>query len=100
MTTAKRIVFIGAAGEMCRVAIERFVKAAGDGNWTLELYDIRPELLHDFAAKLPAGSATVGSFDLFDGVALRRAIDGAGHFLQVDRPDAVAAAILAYAGRG
>ncbi|MUL78672.1 saccharopine dehydrogenase family protein [Mycolicibacterium sp. CBMA 226] len=77
MTTAKRIVFIGAAGEMCRVAIERFVKAADDGNWTLELYDIRPELLHDFAAKLPAGSAKVGSFDLFDGAALRDAIDGA-----------------------
>lgn len=73
----KRIVFIGAAGEMCRVAIDRFAKAAGDGSWTLELYDIRPELLHDFAAKLPVGSATVGSFDLFDGAALRGAIDGA-----------------------
>lgn len=77
MTTAKRIVFIGAAGEMCRVAIERFVKAADDGDWTLELYDIRPELLHDFAAKLPAGSTRVGSFDLFDAAALRNAIDGA-----------------------
>lgn len=77
MTTTKRIVFIGAAGEMCRVAIERFANAAGDGGWALELYDIRPELLHDFAAKLPAGTATVGSFDLFDGAALRNAIDGA-----------------------
>lgn len=77
MTTTKRIVFIGAAGEMCRVAIERFATAAGDGGWALELYDIRPELLHDFAAKLPAGTATVGSFDLFDGAALRKAIDGA-----------------------
>ena len=36
---------------------------------------------------LPAGSVV-------------QTIDGAGHFLQVDRPDAVAAAILAYAGRG
>lgn len=77
MTTTKRIVFIGAAGEMCRVAIERFAKAAGDGGWALELYDIRPELLHDFAAKLSAGTATVGSFDLFDGAALRNAIDSA-----------------------
>ncbi|KIU14260.1 saccharopine dehydrogenase family protein [Mycolicibacterium llatzerense] len=77
MTRTKRVVFIGAAGEMCRVAIERFVKAAGDADWMLELYDIRPELLHEFAAKLPAGSVTVGSFDLFDGGALRRAIDGA-----------------------
>ena len=31
--STKRIVFIGAAGEMCRVAIERFAKAAGDGDW-------------------------------------------------------------------
>ncbi|MBN3457397.1 saccharopine dehydrogenase NADP-binding domain-containing protein [Mycobacterium sp. DSM 3803] len=75
--STKRIVFIGAAGEMCRVAIERFTKAAGDGDWKLELYDIRPETLQDFVEKLPAGSATVGSFDLFDGAALREAIDGA-----------------------
>lgn len=75
--STKRIVFIGAAGEMCRVAIERFAKAAGDGDWKLELYDIRPETLQDFVEKLPAGSATVGSFDLFDGAALREAIDGA-----------------------
>ncbi|WP_396935470.1 saccharopine dehydrogenase family protein [Mycolicibacterium sp.] len=75
--STKRIVFIGAAGEMCRVAIERFAKAAGDGDWKLELYDIRPETLRDFVEKLPAGSATVGSFDLFDGAALREAIDGA-----------------------
>jgi saccharopine dehydrogenase-like NADP-dependent oxidoreductase len=77
MTTAKRIVFIGAAGEMCRVAIERFARAANVGSWSLELYDIRPELLHDFAKELPDGSAIVGSFDLFDGAALRDAIDGA-----------------------
>lgn len=75
--STKRIVFIGAAGEMCRVAIERFAKAAGDGDWKLELYDIRPETLRDFVKTLPAGSATVGSFDLFDGAALREAIDGA-----------------------
>ena len=68
MTTTKRIVFIGAAGEMCRVAIERFAKAAGDGDWKLELYDIRPETLQDFVKRLPSGSATVGSFDLFDRV--------------------------------
>lgn len=68
---------------MCRVAIENFVKAAtadvADGklDWQLELYDIRPEILKDFVRKLPAGSATIGSFDLFDGAALRDAIDGA-----------------------
>ncbi|BBX32908.1 saccharopine dehydrogenase [Mycolicibacterium mageritense DSM 44476 = CIP 104973] len=75
--STKRIVFIGAAGEMCRVAIERFAKAAGAGDWKLELYDIRPETLRDFVKTLPAGSTTVGSFDLFDGAALREAIDGA-----------------------
>ena len=36
-----------------------------------------PAALKWVAAKLPAGSATVGSVDLFDGAALRRAIDGA-----------------------
>ncbi|WP_067824651.1 saccharopine dehydrogenase family protein [Nocardia inohanensis] len=77
MTTQKRIVFIGAAGEMCRVAIERFVRAVPDGNWKLELYDIRPDALDDLVNKLPAGSATAGSFDLFDGAALRAAIEGA-----------------------
>lgn len=41
--TRRRVVFIGAAGEMCRLAIERFAVAAGD--WELALYDIRPELL-------------------------------------------------------
>ncbi|MFD0149562.1 saccharopine dehydrogenase family protein [Streptomyces sp. NPDC055721] len=73
----KRIVFIGAAGEMCRVAIERFAGAVPNGNWKLELYDIRPEKLDDLVRKLPPGMATAGSFDLFDGAALRTAIDGA-----------------------
>lgn len=39
MTTPKRIVFIGAAGEMSRVAIERFAEAAGGADWKLELYE-------------------------------------------------------------
>lgn len=77
MTTAKRIVFIGAAGDMCRVAIDRFAKTAGPGNWKLELYDIRPDVLEDFVATLPVAGVTVGSFDLFDKVALRKAISGA-----------------------
>lgn len=62
---------------MCRVAIERFVRAVPDGNWKLELYDIRPDALDDLVKTLPQGSATAGSFDLFDGAALRAAIDGA-----------------------
>lgn len=77
MATTKRIVFIGAAGDMCRVAIERFAEAAGGADWKLELYDIRPEALAGIVDALPAGSATAGSFDLFDSDALRAAIDGA-----------------------
>ncbi|KWX26217.1 saccharopine dehydrogenase [Mycolicibacterium wolinskyi] len=76
-TATKRIVVIGAAGEMCRVAIDRFAKTAGGKDWKLELYDIRPEALDALAKSLPAGKATVGSFDLFDGAALRKAIEGA-----------------------
>lgn len=74
---AKRIVFIGAAGDMSRLAIERFAEAAAGADWTLELYDIRPEALDGVVKKLPAGKATVGSFDLFDGAALRNTIEGA-----------------------
>lgn len=73
----KRIVFIGSAGDMCRVAIERFARAAGDADWRLELYDIRPEMLDGLVATLPTGSAIAGSFDLFDRAALRHAITGA-----------------------
>lgn len=70
-----RIVFIGAAGEMCRVAIERFAKAGGD--WELELCDIRPETLEPLEKSLPRGRATVRRLDLFDRDDLRAAVDGA-----------------------
>ena len=73
----QRIVFIGAAGEMCRVAIQRFAEAVEGADWKLELYDIRPEVLDDLVELLPSGSVSVGSFDLFDGVALSSAIEGA-----------------------
>ena len=71
----KRVVFIGAAGEMCRLAIERFANAGGD--WALELYDVRPELLDDLVATLPPGTATTGHLDLYDSTALADAIAGA-----------------------
>lgn len=71
----QRVVFIGAAGEMCRLAIERFAVAEGD--WELALYDIRPELLKPLLAKLPAGLATAARLDLYDAEGLRTAIDGA-----------------------
>ncbi len=77
MTKSTRVVFIGAAGDMSRLAIERFAEAAAGGDWVLELYDLRIDVLEELVASLPAGSATAGSFDLFDGDALRDAISGA-----------------------
>jgi saccharopine dehydrogenase-like NADP-dependent oxidoreductase len=71
----QRIVFIGAAGEMCRVAIERFAKSPGD--WELVLCDIRPELLDGAVKKLPAGRASARKLDLFDRDNLREVVDGA-----------------------
>jgi saccharopine dehydrogenase-like NADP-dependent oxidoreductase len=73
-----RIVFIGAAGEMCRVAIERFADA-GDRNppAQLELCDIRPESLQPLVEKLPAGRATARRLDLYDHDDLRAVVDGA-----------------------
>ncbi|MGW4119561.1 saccharopine dehydrogenase family protein [Nocardia sp. NPDC004711] len=71
----KRIVFIGAAGEMCRLAIERFAVAGGD--WELALYDIRPELLDQLLQRLPSGLATAAQLDLYDREGLRTAIEGA-----------------------
>ena len=74
-TSRRRVVFIGAAGEMCRLAIQRFALAGGD--WELALYDIRPELLEPLLAQLPAGLATAAQLDLYDADGLRTAIGGA-----------------------
>lgn len=71
----RRVVFIGAAGEMCRVAVERFAEAEGD--WELLLCDIRPEVLEPLAQRLPAGRATVRRLDLYDRDALLDAVRGA-----------------------
>jgi saccharopine dehydrogenase-like NADP-dependent oxidoreductase len=73
--TSRKVVFIGAAGEMCRLAIERF--AVADGEWELALYDIRPELLAPLVKRLPKGRAKAGRLDLYDRDSLRKAIDGA-----------------------
>jgi saccharopine dehydrogenase-like NADP-dependent oxidoreductase len=71
----QRVVFIGAAGEMCRLAIERFAVANGEAE--LALYDIRPELLDPLVKRLPAGRATARRLDLYDREGLSRAIEGA-----------------------
>ncbi|GAA3086838.1 saccharopine dehydrogenase NADP-binding domain-containing protein [Streptomyces roseofulvus] len=73
--TARRVVFIGAAGEMCKVAIERFARAGGD--FELILCDIRPELLQPLVKRLPAGRAKVRRLDLYDREALLDVVKGA-----------------------
>ncbi|EMF8432376.1 saccharopine dehydrogenase NADP-binding domain-containing protein, partial [Acinetobacter baumannii] len=72
---SRRIIFIGAAGEMCRLAIERFAKAKGD--WELVLCDIRPELLSNLVEKLPQGLATTQHLDLYDKQKLQAVVNGA-----------------------
>ncbi|AIL80836.1 MULTISPECIES: saccharopine dehydrogenase family protein [Acinetobacter] len=72
---SRRIIFIGAAGEMCRLAIERFAKAKGD--WELVLCDIRPELLSNLVEKLPQGLATTQHLDLYDKESLQAVVNGA-----------------------
>ncbi|MEU1232159.1 hypothetical protein [Streptomyces sp. NPDC005828] len=62
--TARRVVFIGAAGEMRKIDIERFAKA--DGDLHLVLCDIRPELVHPLAKRLPDGRTTVRQLDLYN----------------------------------
>lgn len=69
-----RVVFIGAAGEMCKVAIELFAAAS---NAPLVLTDINQASLERVTSKLPAGRATTQTLDLFDATALRKAIQGA-----------------------
>ncbi|KAF3401623.1 hypothetical protein F1880_010108 [Penicillium rolfsii] len=70
----KRVVFIGAAGEMCRLAVERFAQAS---DISLVLADINVDALQPLIAKLPAGRATPLKLDLSDRAALLAATKGA-----------------------
>lgn len=72
---SRRVIFIGAAGEMCRLAVERFAKAEGD--WELVLCDIRPDLLDPLVKQLPTGLATAQKLDLYDRKNLMDVIKGA-----------------------
>jgi Saccharopine dehydrogenase NADP binding domain len=98
-----RVVFIGAAGEMSRVAVERFARA--DGDWELVLCDIRPELLDGLVAGLPAGRSRAKRLDLYDRDALQETVDGAalvvlgaGPYIRTSEPviDACLAAGVPY----
>ena len=73
-----KVVFIGAAGEMCRVAVEAIGKAPGE--WEFVLSDINLEILGPLAEKLngkPNVRAAVETCDLFDAPKLGTLLDGA-----------------------
>lgn len=74
INTPKPVVFIGAAGEMCRVAVVRFA-AASDA--PLVLADINLSALESLATNLPAGRASTKKLDLFDHAALNDVVQGA-----------------------
>ena len=74
ISSTDRVVFIGAAGEMCRVAIERFATAS---NAVLVLADINTDALEVLLTKLPAGRATTKKLDLFDEASLHDTVAGA-----------------------
>jgi saccharopine dehydrogenase-like NADP-dependent oxidoreductase len=73
-SNSKPIVFIGAAGEMCRIAVERFAKAS---NAHFILADLNTSAIESLATKLPPGRADTQKLNLFDEVALEDLIRGA-----------------------
>ena len=72
---SKKVVFIGAAGEMCQVAVRRFANADPDAQ--LVLCDIRPELLADLVRDVSGARPTAQKLDLYDAAGLRAVVDGA-----------------------
>ena len=88
----KPVVFIGAAGEMCRLAVERFAKAS---DAPLILTDINTAVLETVASKLnvSASRITTAKLDLFDRPALLDLIKdaalvvlGAGPYMRTSEP--------------
>jgi saccharopine dehydrogenase-like NADP-dependent oxidoreductase len=78
MTKQARVVFIGAAGEMCRVAVEAMAKAPGE--WDFVLADLNPDILGPLATKItvdPRVRASVQRCDLYNAAGLRSMLDGA-----------------------
>src|SRR5437667_31293 len=69
---SKKVVFIGAAGEMCQVAVRRFANADPDAQ--LVLCDIRPELLADLVRDVSGARATAQKLDLYDAAGLRAVV--------------------------
>lgn len=71
---SKPIVFIGAAGAMCQMVVQRLVNVI---HTPLVLADINTEPVEALANSLPAGRTTVLKLDLFNHEALTDAIKGA-----------------------
>lgn len=69
-----RVIVIGAAGEMCRVAVQALGRTPEDIEFVLT--DIRTEPLVPLARDL-GSRATVQRLDLYDTAALRTVVDGA-----------------------
>ena len=87
----ERVVVIGAAGEMARVAVERLVGTRPMARF--ELYDRDPARLESFASRLPANRVTTGSLDLFETDRLTETVAtaslvvlGAGPYLRTAPP--------------
>lgn len=74
-SNSKPVVFIGAAGEMCRITVERFAKAS---NAHLILADLNTSVIESLAAQLPPGRAETRKLNLFDAAALENLVSGAG----------------------
>lgn len=72
---SKPVVFVGAAGEMCRVAVERFAKVS---NAQLVLADLNTSVTESLASRFPAGRAKSQRLDLFDEATLVNLISSAG----------------------
>jgi hypothetical protein len=70
----KRVIFIGAAGEMGRLAVEYFAKAS---TAPLVLTDINETATQQLASKLPPGRATSKKLNLFEPTELLNTIQGA-----------------------
>lgn len=90
LSNQKPVVFIGAAGEMCRLAIQRFATAS---DAPLVLCDINKPVIETLRDNLPAGRATTLELNLYDHNAVVDAIKdaalvvlGAGPYTKTSQP--------------
>ncbi|KAJ3497545.1 hypothetical protein NLG97_g1830 [Lecanicillium saksenae] len=74
MSAARPVVFLGAAGEMCRIAVERYAKAS---TCPIVLTDINQAAVEELAKLIPAERCKAFKLDIFNKEELAAAIDGA-----------------------